>query len=147
MKYDFSIITMSFHPSAELLAVASGQMLRFWNWRKVNRLSQSVLSAAAIENLKEQDQKYRSLDYHCRSIVNERSIRAVVFHPSGNYIFIAAPYLKRDDKRYALSPSGLTPCRLYCVNYRDLFDDHPKRVLDLQSQPILLSEVSSFQTA
>lgn len=108
---------MSFHPSGELLAVASGQILRLWNWKKLNRLSASLLNPVAVKNLKEQDEKYKSHDYYTRGVLHDRSIRAVVFHPSGEYLFVAAPYLKREDsKRHISAIMGLTPCRysVYC---------------------------------
>ena len=49
-----------------------------------------------------------------RVLVHTRNIRAVLFHPDGDYIFTAAP----DPPRQ--SQPAFTPCRLYAFTFDDI---------------------------
>lgn len=152
IRYDFSIISLSFHPFLPILAVASGPKLYMFNW-------QDNLSKHEIETINEATERFRKTKNHSvdftgfeaemmRADVNSnksptsilssvgpgsgygvdssgkssgsgadssiqyhvvqhcRSIRAVLFHPSGKYLLTAAP----DPPR---SQGACTACRLY----------------------------------
>lgn len=49
-----------------------------------------------------------------RVLVHTRNIRAVLFHPDGDYVFTAAP----DPPRQ--SQPAFTPCRLYAFTFDDI---------------------------
>ena len=70
---------MAFHPSGEYLAIAAGPHLLFWDW-----MSDSP-------HLPPKYQSKTVSPYNTISIMHTRSIRAVIFHPSGKYLFIGAP--------------------------------------------------------
>lgn len=53
----------------------------------------------------------------CRTVSHFRNIRAVIFHPAGDYVFAAAP----DSPR--LPSETLTPCRLYAFSFSSIFSD------------------------
>lgn len=74
-------------------------------------------------------------------MVHERNIRAVVFHPDGQHIILAAPDPPRSDK------TQLPPCRLYCFNMSCLHTGRPgqnpegKAYVELLSLPFLIPQV------
>lgn len=105
-RFNHAIITISFHPSGSYLAVASGQMIKIWNWRERNTDS-SQFSTAGLQNLAEQYNKYNQNYRYSIDIQHDRSIRAIMFHPHGDYLFIAAPYLDRGHE----NSKNLVPCR------------------------------------
>ena len=49
-----------------------------------------------------------------RVLLHSRNIRAVLFHPDGDYIFAAAPDAPRQ------STPAFTPCRLYAFTFDDI---------------------------
>ena len=51
-----------------------------------------------------------------RQVLHSRNIRAAIFHPLGEYLFIAAP----DPPRMA--HATFTPCRLYAIPFADILD-------------------------
>lgn len=89
IRLDFSIISLSFHPYGDHLAIASGSKLEIWEWRKSN-LNQSSSPNDQIR---------------CKSVSHVRNIRAVIFHPSGDYLFAAAPSSPKEPNEV------LTYCR------------------------------------
>ena len=48
-----------------------------------------VTTSKYLKTLEQQEAE--GLPYYCRSITHKRNIRAVLFHPSGDYIFAVAP--------------------------------------------------------
>lgn len=71
LNYGVPVITISFHPSGEYLAVASGSILNIWDCKN---------------------------DVTSKTVHHGRTIRALMFHPSGKFLFIAAPSGPRIDQ-------------------------------------------------
>ena len=86
-RLDYSIISLSFHPSGDFLAIASGATLEVWNWNRAP------------------SQTNRNHIVHCHPVVHNRNIRAVLFYPSGEYILAAAPESPR------MNQDSLTYCK------------------------------------
>ncbi len=79
MRYEASIISLAFHPAGEMLAVASGTQLRLVVWK----------ASTPHGDLQPGNS---STDLHPSSlVVHSRNIRATLFHPSGDFLFLAAP--------------------------------------------------------
>lgn len=118
---EYSIISLSFHPFLPLLAVASGPKIcmHYWN---------SQWSPAQMRSIETSMQHFRQFKYrHSQSleqeipeidlkssgqlqfkvVVHTRNVRAVLFHPNGEYLFTAAPDPPRP------SQPASTTCRLY----------------------------------
>ena len=93
IRLDASIISLSFHPTGDLIAICSGAKLHTWDWREG--------MAEAWGGCMIGQSKYPSR----RVVVHPRNIRAVMFHPNGDFIFAAAP----DPPR--IPSSAFTPCR------------------------------------
>ena len=73
---DSSVISIAFHPTKDFLAITSGSELKLWNWEQGGAEGESQ-TAQESSNLP--------------VIKHNRNLRAVIFHPSGEYIFAAAP--------------------------------------------------------
>lgn len=136
VRYDFSIISVSFHPFLPILAIASGPKLHIFNW-------QDGLSKHKIETINEATEQFRNSRNHSvessgfdsqlhtdaksptsvlsgvapgstsgllpqnyHIVQHCRNIRAVLFHPNGKYLLTAAP----DPPK---SQGTFTSCRLY----------------------------------
>lgn len=91
-RYDYSIISIAFHPTGQYLAVASGTSMEIWDWQNEHGLS----TGGSL---------VRKGPRQFRSVVHSRNIRAVIFHPVGDYIFAAAPDIPK------LPSEMLTHCR------------------------------------
>ena len=79
ITYNYSIISLAFHPSGNYIAVATATKIILWDWN------------------------YAFTDRACTrftSVKHSRSIKCVAFHPGGNYLFIAGA---ADSK----SPNGI----------------------------------------
>ena len=68
---DYSVISIAFHPLGEYLAMAYGTCVDLWCYQT------GVTSASNPSEV--------------RRMIHTRSIRAVLFHPSGRYLLAAAP--------------------------------------------------------
>ena len=91
-RYQASIISLAFHPMGEMLAVASGLQLQLTVWKTSNHYGELQTGCSLA-------------DLHPASlIVHSRNIRATVFHPSGDFLFVAAP----DKPSPVDSPSTLS---------------------------------------
>jgi hypothetical protein len=133
IRYDFSIISLSFHPFLPILAVASGPKLHIFNW-------QTNLSKQRVEAIDEATEQFRNSRNHSvetsgyaeqearedtksptsvlsgasvplaptryHVLQHVRNIRAVLFHPSGKYLLTAAPDPPKANGTF-------TACRLY----------------------------------
>jgi len=126
-NFEFSIISLSFHPDGDYLAVASGSKLEVWKWSNSNN-SSSAAPPLAENNM-----------ITC-PIVHSRNIRAVCFHPSGEFILAAAP-----DKPKQATES-LIYCNLYAVPFSSIFINinaytQPKELL---SYPIVLPQIHLY---
>jgi len=102
MRFEYSIISLSFHPWGHYLAVASGSKLEMWKWMKgadAENEIESVMSKLP-PNKRELMLQSNELQYLCKlwksffkfysgcsgqskTIAHFRNIRAVVFHPFG----------------------------------------------------------------
>jgi WD40 repeat protein len=100
-----TIISVAFHPAGEYIAVACGMRIELWEWRvplsyheEVPQLPNNTPFAPNSKHLRhnafsedggeDEDGEDSPLT---RSITHKRNIRAVLFHPSGDYIFAVAP--------------------------------------------------------
>ena len=85
VKLTQSIISLAFHPCGDYLAIANGSSVDVWNWTKPFPQG----TGNNVTNNSGANQRVQL--FESRSIDHMRNIRAVVFHPGGNYLFIAAP--------------------------------------------------------
>lgn len=75
--YDSSIISLAFHPLGEFIAVSSGPHLYTWDWKEGMAFANGGYPIGKGPNPKR------------RLVVHSRNIRAVMFHPNGNfYIYL-----------------------------------------------------------
>eukprot|EP01035_Chromulina_nebulosa_P020055 gene20055-26036_t len=75
-----------------------------------------------------------------KNILHTRTIRALLFHPNGDFVFIAAPDTPRTN-----SNQQLTTCRLYLLKFNDVFADnlfYPP--IDLNNLPSILSQIHLY---
>lgn len=85
---ELSIISLSFHPQGDYLAIASGSKLEVWKWNPNPSFnSSSTSSSSSMSDINSN----RTLGRYSRSIIHTRNIRAVGFHPTGDFLFAAAP--------------------------------------------------------
>lgn len=96
IRLEFSIISISFHPDGDYIAIASGTKLELWDWTKRKDTSRGGYNLAPSTA--------------APPITHVRNIRAVIFHPSGDYLFAAAPDAPRQ------SNESVTYCGLYAIN-------------------------------
>lgn len=111
IRYDNAIISLSFHPLGQYIAIASGPYIRLWDWTK-------EANTKTKKHFKSSDQ-FQLPTNITRTFIHTRNIRAVFFHPLGSCLFIAAP-----DPPASMSISNnntLISCRLYAINFADLF--------------------------
>lgn len=98
-KYDLSIITIAFHPNGQYLMVSSGSKCHVWDW----------IANLSKEHMLFYKKQYKiiSSNYHVYTHVirHSRTIRAIIFHPNGQFLFLAAPDQQRD------SNTNLLPCK------------------------------------
>ena len=113
IRLNFPIISISFHASGDYLAIASGTTLEVWKWKvscnyedflmesrhQISHNMPVVMSSNAVEGM------HTSRQYMLRAITHGRNIRALVFHPIGDYLLVAAPETPR------LPSDVLTYCR------------------------------------
>jgi len=73
-----------------------------------------------------------------RIITHSRNIRAVMFHPNGDYVFVAAP----DPPR--IPSAKFTPCRLYAFSFNLVFDLSLPEHIDLQTLPTIVPQIHLY---
>lgn len=95
IQFENSIISLSFHPGGQFIAVASGHNLQLWDWTRTANIRTDLSNTTIITPTTKLVSKQIA---HCRNI------RAVTFHPAGNFLLVAAP----DPPK---APSALIPCR------------------------------------
>lgn len=94
-----TIISLAFHPKGHFIAVACGMHIELWDWNNRDESGITPTARAAKPYNAEEDGSAENYfdgeveEYppHWRSITHTRNIRAVLFHPSGDYIFAVAP--------------------------------------------------------
>jgi WD40 repeat protein len=127
IRYDSSIISLAFHPLGQFIAISSGPQLYTWDWRENVSIANGGYPIGKGPNPVR------------RLVVHSRNIRAVMFHPNGEYLFAAAP----DPPRQPQAP--FTPCRLYVFKFSDIFDitsgNHP---LELSEFPALVPQIHLY---
>eukprot|EP01036_Dinobryon_divergens_P027952 gene27954-36820_t len=125
-RFEYSIISLSFHPAGSYLAVATGSKLEMWKW------------SGTSDNLTPRSTDSSPTPKLSRPIVHFRNIRAVVFHPAGEYVFAAAPDQPRPPS------DSLTPCRLHSFKFASLFDEFDDSPIELSSIAVLLPEIHLY---
>ncbi|CAB9515956.1 Activating molecule in BECN1-regulated autophagy protein 1 [Seminavis robusta] len=94
IRLEFAIISLSFHPTGNLLAVANGTRLHFWGY---NQKTNSSSDTAA------QNERAGSSARNSRGILTEvdqrHMLRCVHFPPEGNSIIIGGVNPTTDDPR------------------------------------------------
>jgi hypothetical protein len=88
IRLDSSIISLSFHPQGQFIAIVSGAKLELWDWTHQTRGGNRPQVPA---------------------IQHTRNFRAVLFHPKGEILFAAAPEAPRN------TGDSITYCCLYGI--------------------------------
>jgi len=101
-----SIISLSFHPFDDYLAVASGPSIVVWHWKNSQGTATSYQST-------HNRQQVASIS---TQINHKRNIRAILFHPSGDYLYAAAPELLK------VANDILTFCSLYSIKFTSILE-------------------------
>jgi WD40 repeat protein len=112
--YSQTIISLAFHPVGYFIAVACGMSIQLWDWQNAtgeiegdyfpivpatdtnpNSVIANKCSSMDLNNAggskSESDEAEAEFPVNWRGITHTRNIRAVLFHPSGEYIFAVAP--------------------------------------------------------
>jgi WD40 repeat protein len=131
---DNSIISIAFHPQGSCIAISSGYLLSMWDYRHMMAPAHGGYLAGE-DPLNE-----------WKAVRHPRNIRAVMFHPSGEYLFVAAP----DHPKSSLA-STANILRLYAIpcvilafeadGDEGMADD----TLDLWAMPTVIPEVKSHE--
>eukprot|EP00597_Dinobryon_sp_UTEXLB2267_P010278 CAMPEP_0170101732 /NCGR_PEP_ID=MMETSP0020_2-20130122/2435_1 /TAXON_ID=98059 /ORGANISM="Dinobryon sp., Strain UTEXLB2267" /LENGTH=780 /DNA_ID=CAMNT_0010324887 /DNA_START=325 /DNA_END=2666 /DNA_ORIENTATION=- len=138
MKFEYSIISLSFHPWGHYLAVASGSKLEMWKWMKGIEAESEIESIMATLPANKRDLMMLSCSGQSKTIAHFRNIRAVVFHPLGEYVFAAAPDQPREP------PDTNTPCRLHAFKFSSVFGSGSDAAIELSSISVLLPEIHLY---
>lgn len=160
IRLQFPIISLSFHKSGDYIAAASGSTLEIWKWKitcdydnvvqgrnKTSVTPPMVMSSNVVEGNGVggafAPATRNTRQYMLRPITHGRNIRAVLFHPNGDYLLIAAPEAPR------LASDKLTYCSLFAVKLTTLFhastqNDGPPPPIDLSSYPSILPQIHLY---
>lgn len=154
LRLDSCVITLAFHPSGEFILASSGPHLHTWCWKEgtlcycyilcsnrfysyflfcvvgetSNNLNTNLSSSSSAPSVKRKS----------RIVTHSRNIRAVVFHPSGRFVFVAAP-----DPPMGPDPTrGPTAAnRLYGFAFSTLFSGPYLEPILLMNQRTVIPEV------
>lgn len=129
LRLEASIISLAFHPSGQFIAIASGASIEVWKWDKGDH---AVISGS------DRDARCRDSNWRCRTVRHIRNIRAVIFHPNGEYLFVAAP----DSPK--LQHETSTHCKLFAMKFFSLIDSAEATVsqyIELYTQRVILPQV------
>lgn len=120
VKLDYSIISIGFHPEGNVIAVASGIKLELWDWTKNLNFSRSGYNLAPSTA--------------APPISHVRNIRAVMFHPDGDYLLAAAPDAPRQ------STETVTYCSLFAINVANWLQlNHQTHLQEDERSPLKLT--------
>eukprot|EP00598_Pedospumella_elongata_P002972 CAMPEP_0184985292 /NCGR_PEP_ID=MMETSP1098-20130426/14038_1 /TAXON_ID=89044 /ORGANISM="Spumella elongata, Strain CCAP 955/1" /LENGTH=821 /DNA_ID=CAMNT_0027509371 /DNA_START=100 /DNA_END=2565 /DNA_ORIENTATION=+ len=136
--YSQTIISLAFHPNGYFIAVACGMSIQLWDWQNstgeiegtfpivpTKPNTTGMLPETSLSGTKEsangetegnQEVSEPENPINWRGITHTRNIRAVLFHPSGDYIFAVAP----DSPKQAVEE--LAHCRLYACEFSALLN-------------------------
>lgn len=107
--YSQTIISLAFHPNGYFIAVACGMSVQLWDWQNsTGEIGGTFPIVPAQPNTTGMAQDIHTFageaaggaveigvepehPINWRGITHTRNIRAVLFHPSGDYIFAVAP--------------------------------------------------------
>lgn len=134
LRLEASIISLAFHPSGQFVAIASGASIEVWKWDKGDHAVVSGRDRDSERGGYIGDCKWRN-----RTVRHMRNIRAVIFHPNGDYLFVAAP----DSPK--LQHETSTHCKLFAVKFFSLLDSADAAVsqpIELYTQRVILPQVS-----
>ena len=111
-RYEYSIISLSFHPLGSIISIASGPELHLLDWtKKLDRLQRGQLRMLPYPHScyphlpTSLGISSSSVDTAYKRVTHSRNIRAVIFHPNGKVLLAAAPDPPRQPH------AALTPCR------------------------------------
>lgn len=131
---DACIISLSFHPSGQYIAVSSGSNVEIWKWwseKEGDPSSGSVISTPV---------RVFPTVSNVVAIHHNRNIRAVFFHPSGQHLLVACPCGSRQNDSNTLVHSSLFALHVDTIfasfNIETSFD------FILESFPVVLPQVS-----
>lgn len=109
-----------------MVAVASGTKLELWDWTAPTRTREQTTAAAPPIN-------------------HLRNIRAVTFHPNGDYLFAAAPDAPRADSEM------ITYCSLFAIQVASWLKTNEasvpanlERTLYLTAHPVILPQIHLY---
>lgn len=155
LRLEAPIISLSFHPNGNHIAIASGSRLEIWNYMKnITDNSRSTASRRIFdESVSAGGSSSSSFDfassqtYLSRSVAHTRNMRATIFHPSGEYLLVAAPDTRRQQN------SSLTFCNLFAIKFSTLLrtgetsgpNVSPPPPLELSTFPTILAQVSDIR--
>lgn len=113
--YSQTIISLAFHPVGYFIAVACGMSIQLWDWQNSTGeiegtfpiTTASINTTGTLEGIVGVNGQLPAADgeagaavqgeaepefpINWRGITHTRNIRAVLFHPSGDYVFAVAP--------------------------------------------------------
>ena len=117
-NFQYSIISLSFHPSGEMIAVSTGPQLHMWRWKEQDppelpkpnlRLERKIKGDLALKG------DASMIPAKIRAVKHEANIRAVMFHPNGKLLFIGAqPRSPRRSGEHEQPPPNF--CTLYVTS-------------------------------
>ncbi len=142
IKYDYSILSLSFHPFGDIIAVASGPHLHIYQWidETQNNNLQFTNEYRRINYGYKGDQRYVPKKFN--AMKHRRNIRAVMFHPSGNYLFTAAVPSEIDQTQGAKRKET---CSLHCITLADLDSDvHREGEKSLDDMPVIIPRIHLY---
>jgi WD40 repeat protein len=101
---DSAIISLAFHPHGQYIAIAAGPCLKLWDWTttanfKTVKQFIPLMDELDLEGVVSRGGGYNRFEKRTRAdesrvsrtFKHNRNIRAVVFHPLGHTLFVAAP--------------------------------------------------------
>lgn len=135
IRYENSVISLAFHPSGDFVSVASGLFLYFWDWKE----NMAVIHGGyPIGKCPNNARGHKLKGQPRRIISHSRNIRAVMFHPNGEHVFVAAPDAPR------IPSLVFTPCRLYAFNFDDIFNVELPEHIELQNLPTMIPQIHLY---
>jgi len=135
IRYETSVISLAFHPSGDFVSVASGLYLYFWDWKEGMAV---VHGGYPIGKCPYDTRGYKLKGQPRRYISHTRNIRAVMFHPNGEHVFVAAPDAPR------IPSLVFTPCRLYAFNFDDIFNDQLPEQIELHNLQTIVPQIHLY---
>eukprot|EP00981_Chlorochromonas_danica_P003725 scaffold686_cov177-Ochromonas_danica.AAC.9 len=112
---DACIISLSFHPSGQYIAVSSGSNVEIWKWWSDKEGGDPSSTTTPVR-------VFPTVN-NVVAIHHNRNIRAVFFHPSGQHLLVACPCGSRQQNDSKSFPIILPQVHLYSDGGLDISPD------------------------